>query len=69
MYTSTGPFVGDLGCHLDRHEKIGKGKIGKQAFQWIMNDSRLTNIPLVLETPDETNWEAEIKLLYSLQEK
>lgn len=62
-------FSGDLGCHLDRHEKIGKGKIGKQAFQWIMNDSRLRNIPLILETPDELNWEAEIKLLYSLQKK
>ncbi|KAF6040282.1 apn-1 [Bugula neritina] len=57
---------GDLGCHLDRHEQIGKGKIGMKAFSLIMNDSRLGNIPLILETPDEHRWEQEIKTLYSL---
>jgi len=55
-----------LGCHLDRHEQIGKGKIGMKAFSLIMNDSRLGNIPLILETPDEHRWEQEIKTLYSL---
>ncbi|XP_067948206.1 probable endonuclease 4 [Watersipora subatra] len=59
---------GECGCHLDRHELIGKGKIGKEAFKRIMNDKRLENIPLILETPDETAWQREIKLLYSLMD-
>ena len=58
--------LGELGCHLDRHELIGKGKIGKKAFERIMNDKRLENIPLILETPDENAWQREIKLLYSM---
>ncbi|EDV27685.1 putative endonuclease 4 [Trichoplax sp. H2] len=59
---------GELGCHLDRHENIGKGKIGLKAFKLIMNDSRLNNIPMILETPSrfEMNYNDEIKLLYSL---
>ena len=43
--------VGDVGCHLDRHENIGKGKIGLQAFKYVMNDPRLRGIPMILETP------------------
>jgi deoxyribonuclease-4 len=34
-----------------------------------MNDSRMDDIPLILETIDETIWAQEIELLYSLQEK
>lgn len=40
-----------LGSAVDRHEHIGKGKIGIRAFKLIMNDSRLAKIPKVLETP------------------
>ena len=58
----------DLGSHVDRHESIGKGKIGLEAFRFIMNDSRMDDIPLILETIDETIWAEEIKLLYSLEE-
>ncbi len=58
----------DLGSHVDRHESIGKGKIGLEAFRLIMNDARMDNIPLILETIDETIWAQEITLLYSLQE-
>ncbi|WP_345987929.1 deoxyribonuclease IV [Sulfurimonas sp. HSL1-2] len=59
----------DLGSHVDRHDSIGKGKIGLEAFRYIMNDPRMDDIPLILETIDETIWAEEIKLLYSLEEK
>lgn len=59
----------DLGRRLDRHESIGKGKIGLEAFGFIMNDNRLEEIPLVLETIDESIWKEEIELLYSLIRK
>ena len=36
---------------MDRHEHIGKGKIGLHAFRHIMRDPRLRNIPKVIETP------------------
>lgn len=56
----------DLGSHVDRHDSIGKGKLGIEPFRLIMNDARMDNIPLVLETIDESIWAEEIKLLYSL---
>lgn len=56
----------ELGSHVDRHEDIGRGEIGKETFRWIMHDPRFDNIPLILETPDEENWAAEIKMLYDL---
>jgi len=55
-----------LGSRVDRHQSIGKGEIGLEAFKLIMNDERMNNIPLILETIDESIWEEEIKLLYSL---
>ena len=51
---------------VDRHQSIGKGEIGLDAFKFIMNDDRMDDIPLVLETIDETIWKEEIELLYSL---
>jgi deoxyribonuclease-4 len=54
-----------LGSHVDRHDSLGKGKIGLDAFRFIMNDERMDDIPLILETIDETIWADEIKLLYS----
>eukprot|EP00058_Branchiostoma_floridae_P009954 XP_002595442.1 hypothetical protein BRAFLDRAFT_69274 [Branchiostoma floridae] len=42
---------GEVGCHLDRHENIGRGKIGIEGFRRVMNDPRLNNIPMILETP------------------
>ena len=41
----------ELGSHVDRHEHIGKGKIGKVGFRFLMNDVRFANIPKILETP------------------
>jgi len=55
----------DLGSHVDRHDSLGKGKIGLDAFKFIMNDDRMEDIPLILETIDETIWKEEIELLYS----
>jgi len=49
---------------VDRHENLGKGFIGWEPFKWIMNDERLDNMPLILETIDEELWETEIKKLY-----
>jgi deoxyribonuclease-4 len=58
----------ELGSRVDRHDSIGKGLMGIEVFRRIMNDPRFDNIPLILETPDDSLWEEEIKLLYSLQE-
>lgn len=56
----------DLGTHVDRHDSIGKGFMGMETFQLIVNDSRFDEIPLILETPDESLWPEEIKTLLSL---
>lgn len=56
----------DLGSRKDRHDSIGRGKLGMEAFALLMNDPRFDDMPLVLETIDDTLWAAEIKLLYSL---
>lgn len=53
------------GSHVDRHHSLGKGEIGLDAFRFIMNDKRMDDIPLILETIDETIWKQEIELLYS----
>ena len=53
---------------VDRHHSLGEGEIGWDAFRFIMNDDRLDDIPLILETIDESIWEQEIKALYALCE-
>ena len=57
----------DLCARVDRHQSIGKGKLGVDPFRFIMNDKRFDEIPMVLETIDDTIWAEEIKLLYSLE--
>ena len=42
---------GGLGSGLDRHEHIGLGRIGENGFRLILHDSRLRNLPMILETP------------------
>ncbi|MCT7645755.1 deoxyribonuclease IV [Aliarcobacter butzleri] len=59
----------ELGSRVDRHDSLGCGKIGWDAFEFIMNDKRMDDIPLVLETIDESIWAEEIKTLYSFTEK
>lgn len=54
----------EMGSRVDRHELIGKGSLGEDVFIRIMNDGRFDNIPIILETPDETKWEDEIAFLY-----
>ncbi len=54
-----------LGSRVDRHESIGAGELGIDTFRMIMTDPRFDGIPLILETPDESRWKEEIKLLKS----
>ncbi len=42
-----------LGSRVDRHEQIGEGEIGIEAFRLLMNDRRFKNIPKILETPKD----------------
>jgi deoxyribonuclease-4 len=61
---------GELGCRVDRHEHIGKGRIGKEAFRLLMNDPRFARTPMVLETPKEDDMDVKnLKLLRSLRGK
>ena len=55
-----------LGSKVDRHESIGKGLLGEETFRMLMNDDRFNDMPLIIETPDDTIWPEEIKLLYSM---
>ena len=57
-----------LGSRVDRHQSLGLGEIGWDAFRFIMNDPRMDDIPLVLETINEEIWPEEIKALYALVE-
>lgn len=54
-----------LGSKVDRHESLGKGMIGLELFQLIMNDPRMDSIPLILETPNVDIWPDEIRQMYS----
>lgn len=59
-----------LGSRVDRHEHIGKGFLGIKPFQWLLNDKRFNNIPMVIETPKEKDANeadrANLNLLRSL---
>lgn len=55
-----------INSRVDRHESIGKGELGLDAFERIMSDKRLDHIPMILETPDNDIWAEEISLLKSL---
>ncbi|HIP62414.1 MAG TPA: deoxyribonuclease IV [Sulfurovum sp.] len=56
----------ELGSRVDRHHSLGKGQIGWDAFGFIMNDARMDDIPMVLETIDSSIWAEEIAALYAL---
>ena len=55
----------ELATRVDRHNSIGQGFIGMELFELIMNDSHFDQMPIILETPDDTIWAEEIRLLYS----
>ena len=66
MNDSKNPFV----SHKDRHEKIGEGSLGLEAFRRIINHPSLKGIPIYLETPNELDGYAqEIALLKSMEIK
>lgn len=52
------------GSRVDRHASIGLGTLGKEFFIRLMNDKRMDDIPLILETPNEAIWAEEIAWLY-----
>lgn len=58
----------ELGSRIDRHDSIGEGHIGLDAFRFLMQDSRFDDIPMILETPNTENWAEEIAMLYELAE-
>ena len=59
-----------LGSHKDRHEKIGEGTIGTEAFARIINHPALRKLPFFLETPNELpGYKKEIALLRSLRQE
>jgi len=58
---------GDVRSHLDRHEHIGKGKLKKEAFRFLVNDPRFAACPAVLETPgDDAAFRRNLKVLRAL---
>jgi len=57
----------EFGSKKDRHEHIGKGKIGIEAFRNIVNDARLKKVPLILETPKEEDLKDDIENLKVLR--
>lgn len=57
-----------MGSHKDRHEKIGKGTLGLDVFERIINHPKLKHLPFYLETPNElVGYQEEIELLKSLR--
>ena len=55
----------DTGSRVDRHTPLGEGFLGLTVFRYIARDSRFDEVPLILETPDESRWPEEIRMLYS----
>lgn len=57
------------GSHKDRHERIGQGFLGKEAFERVINHPALRELPFFLETPQDNlqGWGDEIALLKSLR--
>jgi len=55
------------GSRVDRHEHIGRGKIGLEAFRFIMRDGRFSKIPKVLETPKGKDLGEDVDNLKSLR--
>jgi deoxyribonuclease-4 len=56
-----------IASRVDRHEHIGKGKLGIEAFRLLMNDPRFENHPMVLETPKEADLHEDMENLALLR--
>ncbi len=57
----------ELGTRVDRHHSLGEGFLGLEIFRRIIKDERFDNIPLIMETPDDSKWKEEVELLKSMQ--
>jgi deoxyribonuclease IV len=57
----------ELGSHVDRHDHIGKGKIGKTGFRLLMNDDRFRLVPKILETPKGPEMKEDVKNMKTLK--
>ena len=58
----------ELGSRVDRHDNIGEGLIGPDAFKLLVNDPRFERVPIVIETPDADTMHAEnLKRLLSFR--
>ncbi|MHA2049241.1 MAG: deoxyribonuclease IV [Promethearchaeota archaeon] len=57
----------ECGSRLDRHTHIGQGKIGKEAFRFLVNDERFKNMPGILETPKGKDMKEDVINLATLQ--
>ncbi len=58
----------EVGSRVDRHDSIGQGYIGNAFFERLMKDTRFENLPIILETPDETLWAKEIAWLRAISQ-
>lgn len=59
-----------MGSQKDRHEKIGKGTIGLEAFERIINHPSLRDLPFYLETPNDlAGYKEEIEILKALRKE
>ena len=56
-----------LASRVDRHDSVGIGLLGMDFFKRFMKDPRFDNMPIILETPDESRWAEEITLLRSFE--
>ncbi|OIO66429.1 MAG: deoxyribonuclease IV [Zetaproteobacteria bacterium CG_4_9_14_3_um_filter_49_83] len=59
----------EFASRVDRHHSLEQGNLGLNVFRYIMNSDHFNDIPMVLETIDETIWDQEISLLYSLEQR
>jgi deoxyribonuclease-4 len=55
-----------LGSRVDRHASLGQGTLGLETFRMIVNEPRFEGIPMILETPDESRWAEEIRMLMEM---
>jgi deoxyribonuclease-4 len=61
---------GDVGSRSDRHEHIGRGAIGRDAFRLLVNDRRFRNVPACLETPgDDDDYRRNLRVLKGLRQR
>ena len=57
----------ERGSRVDRHEQIGKGKIGETGFRMLMNDRRLAHLPKILETEKSEDMHEDVENMARLR--